>query len=75
MTGNADHQRATEPEDLLASNPTFEGEPRPAIRNGDLALTSPRIPGGATVEIARRQPDGIWLWVVDQPSALREGMP
>ncbi|WP_368073288.1 hypothetical protein [Streptomyces sp. WMMB 714] len=24
--------------------------------------------GGATVEVAGRQPDGTWLWVVDQPS-------
>jgi len=29
--------------------------------NGDLALISTRLPGGgATVEVARRQPDGSW---------------
>jgi len=26
--------------------------------------------GNATVEVARRQPDGAWLWMIDQPSVL-----
>jgi hypothetical protein len=44
---------------------------QPAIWNGDLALTSTRLPGGgATVEVARRQPDGSWRWVIDQPAVL-----
>jgi ketosteroid isomerase-like protein len=56
---------------LLAGKPTFAGEPQPALCNGDLALTSTRLPGGgATVEVARRQPDGSWLWVIDQPNIL-----
>lgn len=43
----------------------------PAIVNGDIALTTTRLPGGgATTEIARRQPDGSWRWVIDQPSIL-----
>jgi hypothetical protein len=34
---------------------------------GDLALTSTRLPDGSvTAEIARRQGDGTWLWVIDQ---------
>jgi len=38
-----------------------------ALRSGDLALTSSRLSNGnTTAEIARRQPDGSWLWVVDQ---------
>jgi hypothetical protein len=46
------------------------GQP-PAIRNGNLALTSTRLPsGGATVEVARCQPDGSWRWVIDQPAVL-----
>jgi ketosteroid isomerase-like protein len=59
-------------EQLLASRPRFTaGEQRPALRNGDLALTSTRLAGrGATVEVARRQPDGTWLWVIDQPNVL-----
>ncbi len=58
--------------ELLAYRPVFSsaGQP-PAIRNGDLALTSTRLPGGgATAEVARRQPDGSWRWVIDQPAAL-----
>ena len=44
---------------------------QPVTRNGDLALTSTRLPGGgATVEVTRRQPDGSWRWVIDQPALL-----
>src|SRR5262249_47739722 len=43
------------------------GEQRPALISGDLAMTSMRSPGGnVTTEIARRQPDGTWLWVIDR---------
>ena len=39
----------------------------PALCVGNLALTSSRLDNGdITAEIARRQPDGNWLWVVDQ---------
>jgi ketosteroid isomerase-like protein len=57
---------------FLASRPVLSSAgQRPPLRNGDLALTSTRLPGGgATVEIARRQPDGTWLWAVDQPALL-----
>jgi hypothetical protein len=40
------------------------------VVNGDLALTSTRIPGGATAEVARRHRDGTWLWMIDQPNVL-----
>jgi len=55
---------------LVAAGRKFDlGDQRPAIVNGDLALTSTRLPNGAvTAEIARRQSDGTWLWVIDQPS-------
>ena len=58
--------------DLLAQRPVFtSGGQRPPLRNGDLAITSTRLPGGGTtVEVARRQPDGTWLWAIDQPSLL-----
>jgi ketosteroid isomerase-like protein len=58
--------------ELLADRPRFSSAgQQPVIRNGDLALTSTRLPGGGvTVEIARRQPDGTWRWVIDQPSVL-----
>lgn len=68
---------------IFASRPKFAGETRAAIYNGDLALTSTQFttssvgPDGnlmtmktATTEIARRQPDGTWLWVIDQPNVL-----
>ena len=38
-----------------------------ALRSGDIALTSSQLSNGdVTAEVARRQPDGSWLWVVDQ---------
>jgi ketosteroid isomerase-like protein len=57
---------------LVAGQPTFEpGTQRPTLRSGDLALTSSRLANGAvTVEVARRQPDGTWLWVIDQPDVI-----
>lgn len=68
---------------LFAAKPRFAGETQAAIRNGDLALTSTQFitssvgPDGnlitmktATTEVARRQPDGTWLWVIDQPNVL-----
>lgn len=57
---------------LLAQGLRFEpGDQRPALRSGDLALTTTRLGNGAvTAEVARRQADGTWLWVVDQPSIL-----
>ena len=42
---------------------------QPVLQVGDLALTSTRMPNGwVTAEIARRQADGSWRWVVDNPS-------
>ena len=59
---------------LLADRPTFvAGEQRPALRQGDLALTSSRLINGiVTAEIARRQLDGTWLWAIDQPAIAHE---
>jgi len=70
-------------ERLFEGKPTFEGSTKTALRSGDLALTSTEFsisapePNGetkllrsATAEVARRQPDGTWLWVVDQPNIL-----
>ena len=55
-------------ERFLATNPKFQGDVQPALVNG--ALTSTRFPGGATAEVAHRQTNGTWLWVVDQPNVL-----
>lgn len=58
---------------FLASRPQLRPVVQaPALRNGDIALTSSRLGNGDTsAEIARRQPDGCWLWVVDQPSVAK----
>jgi hypothetical protein len=55
---------------LLASGFVFHaGEQYPAICNGDLALTSSRYHNGTfSSEVARRQEDGAWLWVIDYPT-------
>jgi ketosteroid isomerase-like protein len=58
-------------EKLLATHPTFtSGRPRIPICHGDWALTSTGMPAGATTEVAHRQEDGSWLWVIDQPDVL-----
>jgi hypothetical protein len=60
---------------LLASRPQFTpGIPARTLRNGEIALTSSRLANGdVTAEIARQQPDGSWLWIVDQPTIGRDG--
>jgi ketosteroid isomerase-like protein len=54
--------------ELLAMGQKFSfGEQRAAIISGDLALTSTRsLNGSVTAEVARRQSDGTWLWVIDK---------
>jgi hypothetical protein len=56
--------------DLIARGRRFDlGQQRPALVCGELALTSTRLPNGTvTAEVARKQSDGTWLWVIDQPS-------
>jgi ketosteroid isomerase-like protein len=56
--------------EVVATGRKFEfGEQRPALISGDLALTSTRLPDGSvTAEVARRQADGKWLWVIDRYS-------
>jgi len=53
---------------LVAMGRKFEfGDQRAAVISGDLALTSTRSPDGSmTAEVARRQADGTWLWVIDK---------
>lgn len=53
--------------ELLAARPRLDpSRQAPALRSGDIALTSSRLSNGdLTAEVARRQPDGSWLWVVD----------
>jgi ketosteroid isomerase-like protein len=57
-------------EKALPHLPEFQQEPPlPTLISGELALTStpPRDGAGARAQVARRQSDGTWLRVLDQP--------
>lgn len=66
-------------DDLLTTIEHIEGETRKVLVAGDIALMSagwrarintPDGEGeatGTTAEVARRQPDGAWRWVIDDP--------
>ena len=57
-------------EKVLADRPHFEPEPPlPTLISGDIALTStpPKDGSGARAQVVRRQPDGRWLRLLDQP--------
>ena len=57
-------------EQMLADVPAFTPEePLRTLRSGDLALTATRAAdaAGARAQVARRQPDGTWLRVLDRP--------
>ena len=59
-------------EGVLAGRPHFEPEtPRPTLISGDIALTStPARDGtGVRAQVVRRQPDGSWLRLLDQPES------
>jgi ketosteroid isomerase-like protein len=60
-------------ENVLASRPHFEQEePLPTLISGDIALTStpPRDGAGARAQVVRRQADGTWLRLLDQPEFI-----
>jgi uncharacterized protein (TIGR02246 family) len=57
-------------EKVLANAPHFEPEdPLPTLVIDDIALTStaPKDGAGARAQVVRRQPDGTWLRILDQP--------
>src|SRR6476659_8366982 len=57
-------------EQVLANRPHFEPEPPlPTLVSGDLALTAtpPKDGAGARAQVVRRQAEGSWLRVLDQP--------
>jgi hypothetical protein len=57
-------------EKVLAERPHFEPEaPLPTLVSGDIALTStaPKDDAGARAQVVRRQDDGSWLRLLDQP--------
>jgi hypothetical protein len=66
--GLRDDPRAGDVEGLVSLYEP-DAAPRPTLRAGDLAVTSSVLRDGTvTVEVARRQRDGTWLWVIDQPN-------
>ena len=69
-------------EQALAGRPRIKLQPKDVLQVGELALLTngwtmdvtgpdgqPASLSGFTAEIARRQADGTWLWVIDDPSA------
>ncbi len=61
-------------EKALPRMPRFEPEPPlPTLLSGDIALTStpPKDGAGARAQVARRQPDGSWLRLLDYPELGR----
>jgi uncharacterized protein (TIGR02246 family) len=57
-------------EKVLAGAPPFEPEdPLPTLVSGDIALTATvaKDGAGARAQVVRRQPDGSWLRLLDQP--------
>jgi uncharacterized protein (TIGR02246 family) len=63
-------------EQVLAKAPHFEPEsPLPTLVSGDIALTStpPRDGAGARAQVVRRQSDGTWLRLLDQPEFISTG--
>ena len=57
-------------EKVLANRPKFEPEPPlPTLVSGEIALTTtaPKDGAGARAQVVRRQPDGSWLRLLDQP--------
>jgi ketosteroid isomerase-like protein len=65
-------------EKVLANRPHFEPEPPlPTLVSGDIALTStpPKDGAGARAQVVRRQPDGSWLRLLDQPEFVSPTRP
>ncbi|MFI5682038.1 YybH family protein [Streptomyces cellulosae] len=63
-------------EKVLANAPRFEPEkPLPTLVCGDIALTStpPKDGAGARAQVVRRQADGSWLRIIDQPEFRTPG--
>jgi uncharacterized protein (TIGR02246 family) len=57
-------------EGVLPHMPRFEQEtPMPTLISGDVGLTATPAKGGAgaRAQVVRRQPDGSWLRLLDQP--------
>ena len=65
-------------EKVLANAPRFEQEPPlPTLISDGIALTStpPKDGAGARAQVARRQSDGTWLRLLDQPEFVSPARP
>jgi ketosteroid isomerase-like protein len=63
-------------EQVLRSAPRFAyEEPLPTLVSGDIGLTATaaKDDAGARAQVVRRQPDGTWLRLLDQPELSRAG--
>lgn len=61
---------------LLETPREFTGEgQRETLVMGDIALTSAAIGDRVTAEVAQRQPDGTWLWIIDHPNFTSSHFP
>lgn len=63
-------------EEILSHGPKFEPEPPlPTLVSGDIAMTAtpPKDGSGARAQVVRRQADGTWLRVLDQPEFQAPG--
>src|ERR1700760_4248310 len=63
-------------EKVLANAPHFEPEdPLPTLVSGDIALTATvaKDGAGARAQVARKQPDGSWLRLLDPPEFTQPG--
>ncbi|NRQ33117.1 nuclear transport factor 2 family protein [Nonomuraea sp. NN258] len=67
---------------MLADSPTIDSEARRILICGDIALiisewsftsgdSGDATSSGISVEVARRQPDGTWLYIIDEPRIPR----
>jgi hypothetical protein len=71
-------ERASQPEDLarLWVERSFAGDAEglATLRWGDLALTGTYSADnvGVRAQVARRQPDGTWLRIIDRPEVRRQ---
>jgi ketosteroid isomerase-like protein len=59
---------------LVASKPSFDFHIKQVIQSGDIALmhtewqvSSPQPMSQYAIEVARRQPDGSWRWLIGDP--------
>jgi len=77
------HELREELAPLAAAKASFEFSIKQVIQSGDIALmhaewrvSSPQPTSMYAIEVARRQPDGTWRWLIGDPFTVgREAVP